>query len=208
MDELYLLRHGRTVAQDNHEVSGSGLDTELTQEGKRQMIQVGEGLRSVSFSSICISPLLRTRQSAEAFLIGYGKPLPIFVVTEMREVHYGEWEGKNKDDYSRIKKQFFLEHPGINGLEIAVGKGAESYEAAAYRFLQALKTLVNKSFQDPILVINHSGNIRSLFLTGKVVVPPDVLAFLREKDFPPGSILVLKNTDQGILYKDFRNVFE
>lgn len=192
---LHVMRHGETEAKKNGLVCGS-IDSPLTTEGQRQMKEIGERLMTVSIDRIVVSRMLRSRQSAEAFLEGYGKDIPVAVREDLREMYYGEWEGRPSTEYAEAKKIFFKNHPDVDGLSIAVGEGAETYRFTAERFFSALQEVVRLYPGETLLLPNHTGNIRSLFLTGKIVADAGAPDF--GKDLPFGERVILMSDGERI----------
>lgn len=192
---LHVMRHGETEAKKKGLVCGS-TDSPLTVEGQRQMKEIGEDLSSMPIDRIVISPMLRSRQSAQAFLNGYGKDIPVALRDDLREMHYGEWEGRPSVEYAEAKKTFFNGHPDIDGLSVAVGDGAESYRFTAERFFSALQEVVRLYPGETLLLPNHTGNIRSLFLTEKIL--PDAGAPDFGKDLPFGERVILMSDGERI----------
>lgn len=63
---LYLMRHGIALAQDDASVSGDG-ERPLSHKGVKRMRKAAKGVRrlGIPFDALLTSPLLRARQTAE-----------------------------------------------------------------------------------------------------------------------------------------------
>lgn len=70
--EVFLIRHGQSKAQTGEEI---GLDTHLSDTGKKQVRDAAEVLQQISFDRICVSPLTRAAETAEIIVSGCGIPL-------------------------------------------------------------------------------------------------------------------------------------
>ena len=86
-----LLRHGEPEGGSRYR--GHTIDDPLTEEGWRQMWR-GVGSAG-SWDMILTSPLLRCSQFAEA--LGERRKIPVVVNEQLREIGFGAWEGKTKE---------------------------------------------------------------------------------------------------------------
>lgn len=93
MSSLVVLRHGRTAANAAGLLLGR-MDVELDPTGRRQAAALAAAVRDTSgpIDAVVSSPLLRTRQTADAF------GLPVVVDERFVEVDYGVWDGVPLDD--------------------------------------------------------------------------------------------------------------
>jgi alpha-ribazole phosphatase len=87
---LYLIRHGQTAASRENRFSGSS-DPPLTEVGEAMAAAFARAYASLPWDAIYTSPMLRTRQTADA-LCGLIGAAPI-VDEGLREIDYGQWEG-------------------------------------------------------------------------------------------------------------------
>ncbi|MBR6327392.1 MAG: histidine phosphatase family protein, partial [Alphaproteobacteria bacterium] len=92
MTTLYLIRHGQTVANVEHKISGQ-IETDLTPFGRDQILQTAQNLKSigVSLDLILCSPLKRTKDSAQ--IIAEQIPAPILYDDGLKEFSNGIYEG-------------------------------------------------------------------------------------------------------------------
>lgn len=67
-------------------------DPELTEEGERQAVLLGDALAREPVAAIISSPLLRARQTAEA--IGAACGLAVGIDERLIEIDWGAWEGR------------------------------------------------------------------------------------------------------------------
>lgn len=80
-------------------------DSELTETGIRNAIDLGKRLDQINFHTIYSSPITRAAKTAD--LICSGRPIPIVFDDGLKELNFGEWEGKTKKD---IEKNFQNEY--------------------------------------------------------------------------------------------------
>lgn len=91
---LYLLRHGETIYSQTGDYCGE-LDPDLTPEGHHMAQAFASAYSNQKWEAVYCSPMKRT--------IATAKPLCDAICLEMqqrdslKEIRYGEWEGKNSD---------------------------------------------------------------------------------------------------------------
>jgi 2,3-bisphosphoglycerate-dependent phosphoglycerate mutase len=92
--ELIVIRHGASAALEPGEtfelVEGHG-DPPLAPEGREQALRVAERLHGEPLRALFVTPLQRTHQTMEPLAAATG--LQPRVISDLREVHLGEWEG-------------------------------------------------------------------------------------------------------------------
>lgn len=102
MIEIDLVRHGRSVYNDERRVQGMA-NSDLTATGKRNAIALGRGLALAGkqYDAAYSSDLTRAKDTAELVLQGMDSKLPVKIDTGLREENYGHYEGWLVDDYAR-----------------------------------------------------------------------------------------------------------
>ncbi|MBS1994096.1 MAG: histidine phosphatase family protein [Cyanobacteria bacterium SZAS LIN-3] len=107
--KFYFIRHGQTEANLSDLAAGAGWDIELNETGLAQAKALAESEQikvCADTQTICVSPLLRARQTAEALKIVIDAP--VVVIDELKEWHLGDWE---KTPWSNLPNIF---EPGTN----------------------------------------------------------------------------------------------
>ena len=150
--QLYFLRHGDTGLQGRY--IGS-TDVPLSESGVVQVRKTGGVLQDKGITKIVCSPMLRCRQTLEQLDI----PATWLFNEFLREVDFGQWEGKNfseivKNDKERVDSW-------VNEPETFSFPGGESLAAFQNRVAQ-FKGQLEKMVDDTVLVIAHGGTIRHL----------------------------------------------
>ena len=96
MIEVYLARHGQTEENISRIFQGH-LPGRLTEEGKRQAVELGEKLRDIELDAIVSSDLQRVidtvRLAVGDRLAMAGRPLPWKQTALLREIDWGSWTG-------------------------------------------------------------------------------------------------------------------
>lgn len=87
---LYLVRHGQTAGNVNHQLVGS-TDMPLNELGERQATQVGTHFESIELDAVLTSPLRRAQTTAERIATATGRNAE--TIPGLTEMSFGEWEG-------------------------------------------------------------------------------------------------------------------
>jgi len=98
IDQLILVRHGETV----HNVAGIAQgwnDSALSERGMEQVRRLAERVARMEPTAIFSSSLQRALSTAE--VIAEATSLPITTLDDLREMNYGEWEGRSFLDVRR-----------------------------------------------------------------------------------------------------------
>jgi len=147
-----LLRHGALIGGVRYRGS---IEAELSDAGRAAMDTVWNQLAD-SLDGIVTSPLSRCREPACEWAEKAG--IPCVVHDDLREMHYGAWEGLSAEE---IEVQF----PGmlLRWRENPVGMripGAETIEDFAVRVTCAWQRILDESEGKHLLLIAHSGTLR------------------------------------------------
>jgi alpha-ribazole phosphatase len=162
MLSVYLVRHGQTDASLHNRFCGS-IDPPLNQVGLAMAeafaARYGAGPGGgVPWSAIWCSPLLRARQTAEPTARRAG--IGLTIDEGLREIAYGEWEGRSEADVERDDAARFAAwaaHPGR-----VAPPGGESGQAIATRVLAALERLRAHHSDGKVLLVSHKATLRVL----------------------------------------------
>ncbi len=138
---FWFLRHGETEANAADLIAGA-MDSPLTAQGHEQARAAAERLAAWPLTAIYSSPLSRARETAEA--VSRRVALPVTVISDLAERHYGNWEGQSRSILIRSAVP-----PG----------GGEGPDAFRSRVLKALAMIPGGGLP---LVVAHSGVARVL----------------------------------------------
>lgn len=89
--ELILVRHGETV-HNVARITQGWSDSELSERGREQVLRLAERLKEMKPTALYSSPLGRAMSTARAIADATG--LEIVPLDDLREMHYGRWEGR------------------------------------------------------------------------------------------------------------------
>ena len=158
--KVYLIRHGETTANSEKRFAGV-MDVSLTPKGELQAEQAGEKLKTVEFDAFYCSDLKRAMDSAT--IIGKYQTLKPTVLSELREMNFGIWEGKRmaeiKDQDSVLLDKWFKDFDNF------VVPSGESVKEMFERVTKAYKKIIEPYNMDDdvkIAIIAHGGVIQAL----------------------------------------------
>ncbi len=162
---IYLCRHGETHWNKIKRLQGR-LDSDLTEQGKQQVEDLGHILVDKKITLLVSSPLKRALDSAEICLRQLNKGLDssstgrvnLLSLDDLSERNLGDWQARliadiqQKSDYSRVFQQVNEASPpqGESGINCAI------------RIQNALLQLVYAHKNHTIAVIFHGEALRCL----------------------------------------------
>lgn len=156
---LWLVRHAATDWSEAHRFCGS-TDVPLNVRGRRQARALGERLATERFTSVWSSDLARAEETGR-IAVGGAAADP-----RLRELHFGELEGKRWEDCTADMRAALLAFDGFRA------PGGESVGELRTRVLAFVETLADGDH----LVFTHGGVIRML------------LRERRDEEVPPAGL--------------------
>jgi probable phosphomutase (TIGR03848 family) len=92
--KIYLVRHGRTPANEKGILAGRTKGIYLDDIGIKQAEAVAKSLSQIKFKKIIVSPMERCQQTAKIIITGMDKtPKPV-IESGINECDYGDWSNK------------------------------------------------------------------------------------------------------------------
>jgi broad specificity phosphatase PhoE len=164
MREIVPVRHGQTEwsAAGRHT---SYTDLDLTPEGERQAVQLGDRLAHRAFAAVLCSPARRATHSAE---------LAGLAVTatddDLLEWNYGAYEGRTTAEIRQERPGWSIWQDGCPGGETAVDVGMR-----ADRVLERVRTMLPSG---DVALIGHGHQLRVL-TAGWLGLAPDAGALFK-----------------------------
>lgn len=158
MEELFLVRHGETVWNEERRYI-SFTDLSLSKRGREQANRLAERLVEEPIEVIFSSPLKRCLETAEIIASKFN--LEVVTFPELREVDFGEWEGLT---YAEIKGRFgdlidrWLEDANL--VDIPAGESWKDIVDRASFFLSQTAAAQQKVG----LAVTHGGLIKAMFV--------------------------------------------
>ncbi len=145
---FYFLRHGETDWNKQQLCQGQ-TDIPLNETGRTQALRNREQLKNRGIVSICYSPLLRAKETAE--LIGAGlENCTLYPIDELKERAWGSLEGRSSElMYAQEQKE-------LNSLEEILEPNDRLFETRA-QFLKRVALGINLALEKPssVLIVSH-----------------------------------------------------
>ncbi|MGD8743169.1 MAG: histidine phosphatase family protein, partial [Granulosicoccaceae bacterium] len=148
------IRHGEPIG--GRAYRGHNIDDPLSEKGWQQMWDaVGE---HCPWSHIVSSPLLRCLDFARALADKHD--LSISIDERLKEVGFGEWEGKTPD---QIKQQRLTEYSAFYADPVNKRPpGAEDLDSFIQRVTRAYQDIADYYTGKQVLVVAHAGVMRAI----------------------------------------------
>ena len=189
---IYFLRHGQTELSRENKFCGSGLDPDLTSDGREMAHSFADAYGTMEWQSIYCSSLQRTKSTAAPLSDALG--MTATVCADLNEIAYGKWEGLTKeqvdqayhDDYIR-----WLADPAWH----APTEGELAIEIAR-RALRVVEDIEHEHEQGNVLVVSHKATIRILICS---LLGIDVGRFRYRLACPVGSLSIVGFSREGPL---------
>ena len=197
MARWFLVRHGETDWNNEGRAQGQS-DTPVNDAGRHQAAQVGLRLKQVHFAAAYASDLSRVVETAEPIMLD--RSLKLQTMTELREKHYGVWEGMSYKDveaqYPELFKRLFEEN-----ISFAPPEGESDQDLFDRIKASALKLKDAHSGDDNILVVGHGGSLRA-FMVCLLDMPVEYMWRFRLSN---GGLSVVSVFDNGGVTLDLLN---
>jgi probable phosphoglycerate mutase len=164
---VMLVRHGETDWNRDGRIQGQS-DPPLNDLGREQARELATSLTGQHVDAIYASDLRRARETAEILAAELG--LPVVVDADLRELHFGDWEGSTIEELT-------AEFPDAverwrSGDEIPWA-GGETREQMAERVRRAVRRLAATHDGGQILLVAHGGPVRVLLMDAAGMTFPE-----------------------------------
>lgn len=149
---LLVIRHGETAWNTESRIQGH-IDIPLNDKGRWQAQRVAQALADEELDAIYSSDLQRARDTALA--IARVKGLPLNQDVNLRERHFGRFEGKTQGE---VAAQWPQEAQRWRDRDPSYGpEGGETLQSFYDRSLEALMRLARRHPGQSIAVVAHGG---------------------------------------------------
>jgi broad specificity phosphatase PhoE len=153
-ETFFFIRHGRTEWNVVDRIMPLQIDEPLDQMGVQQVTEAAEKLSKFKFSAIVSSPLLRTRQTAEAIALKSG--IPFITHNGFIEADPGSWGGK-------LFSEICIEQ-GLDPYGTISPKHAPNSEpiSSVHQRVLAATIECSEKYGDNFLIVAHGGTFEAL----------------------------------------------
>lgn len=154
---VYLMRHGETA--NAHQICMNGhFDVALSDTGMEQSRQLAQALQNQPLRAVYSSDLQRTYQGARLIAEPHG--LEPVTYPELRELSFGEWEGKSIEELSEL-------FPGemnkrLKQTELFRADGGETFQELHDRVIPKFMEITSRHPNDAIALVCHGGINRTI----------------------------------------------
>jgi probable phosphoglycerate mutase len=152
---LYMVRHGQTAASRENRFSGS-LDPPLTPVGEAMAEAFARAHAPLTWDAIYTSPMLRTRQTAEALSRLTG--VAVTVDDGLKEIEYGEWEGLRQDEVKAQWPEAF-EYWASDVASRGTPGGETAFHVAA-RAMRVVEAIRSRHQRGNVMLVSHKATLR------------------------------------------------
>jgi alpha-ribazole phosphatase len=163
---LVLIRHAEAEHSARGRCYGS-LDVGLSEQGRAQCAALAEALARESVAAVLASPRIRAVETAQAIAAPHG--LSVRVDDDLRELDFGELEGRTYDEIAASMPDLYAEWM-TNPTAVRFPSG-ESYADLEARALRAVAS-ARAELDGTIVAVTHGGVVRAV-LSDVLGVPAD-----------------------------------
>jgi broad specificity phosphatase PhoE len=153
--QVYFLRHGETEYSKSGGFCGD-VDADLTAAGYKMAESFAESYSSKPWSAVHCSSLKRAVLTAKPLCAAINMPPQLH--DELKEIRYGEWEGKTVEIVKRQYAEDYLHwstEPAWNA-----PTGGETAVEIADRAMPLIYQMQKKHTEGNVLVVSHKATIR------------------------------------------------
>lgn len=196
MKTIFLVRHGRSTANQKGLLAGRAPKVELDEVGKAQAKALGEYFSSTKIDKLISSPLERCLTTAKEIKNLQGKSLKVQISQNFIECDYGTWTNKK---LSKLSSQslwkVIQETPSL----VTFPKGESMLQMATRASAGLIKVIEQiKKPKANLIIVTHADLIKALIATTlgmhldhfqKIIVDPasiSTLTFQNNKFFVAG----------------------
>ncbi len=170
--KIYTIRHGESYSNTSGTVM-SYTDMPLTEKGREQARRAGRAMREALNADVPIyafcSDLMRTQQTAEAFLEQTDLKLNVVITADLTEMNQGELEGmawaERMEKYAHIKTDV-----GLSEVELPGGESFQDVKKRSLHFAEAYLS----DIEDDAIVLIFSHGLALRIIINTLLGRPDV----------------------------------
>lgn len=167
MSRIFLIRHGTTDWNLSGRLQGHS-DLGLNARGLEQAAAVAARLKAEKIDLIYSSDLKRAWKTATIIAAEHG--MPVTTLPELREIHFGDWEGQT---YASIQaREPHSTESWKKDLTHFAPPGGESLAQMAARVADVLARLNSSRAEDCLAIVAHGGPLQVLLCLA-LGLPPE-----------------------------------
>lgn len=153
--KLYFTRHGKTEWNKDMRFQGREGDSPLLPESYKEIKQLGNHLKDISFEAIYSSPMMRASKTAKGICNQLTTCPEIIYSDALKELGLGELEGtKIVDSREKYAKEMWALRNDPSQYSSEKFQG-EIYQEMLERSTNIVKQAIEETEQGPILFVSH-----------------------------------------------------
>lgn len=183
---LVLLRHGQSEWNQKNIFTGF-VDIPLSQVGEKEARWAQQALKDYHFDAVFCSALKRSQDTAKIVLEGH-EPIPYFCSAALNERHYGDLQGKNKDEMRKLygQEQVEIWRRSFNEAPPNGESLKDTCERVVPYFKQQIEPRLLKG--QSILVSAHGNSLRALVMHLEKLSEKDIIRV----EIPTGKPIIYR----------------
>lgn len=154
--KIYIIRHGETALNTKGVMQG-WLDEPLNENGRKLAALSGQAMKGIRFDRCISSPFVRATETAEILLRESGNAANIMIDDRIREIHFGDLEGKCLSEMGEEGYQFYMDPFRFAGFP-----NGERIQDVCIRTQSFLKELIAKDDGKTYLISTHGCAMRAM----------------------------------------------
>ncbi len=159
---IIFMRHGQAENNINRMLVGRYIESHLTEQGKHQVADAAQQLKSIPIDKVFVSPVIRTIETAQivcsALGIGYD------VDERLYEIELGKLVGMNYEEVVNKYGDLFLKFYAEND-PLLENFGVETFTSVKKRIKSLLDEALQKHEDSNILMVTHLDPIKAAIAT-------------------------------------------
>lgn len=157
MSKIYLIRHGQTDWNRAGKIQGMK-DIPLNETGRAQARQMAEGMAHRPVARVFTSRLMRARETAQ--ILADSQKIPLYLVSGLEEISYGDWEGMSMEEIRRRFPQEFAAwwKDPVEGSPPG-GESQMDVLIRSARAMEAVKANMAQDGAEAVAVVSHGATI-------------------------------------------------
>lgn len=156
----YFTRHGETKWNKENRLQG-WKDSELTEKGVQNACMLGARLNKTKFNVIYTSPSERAYKTA--LYVKSERDIPIIVESDLKEIFFGEWEGKTQEEIEHEFKNEYFNFWNAPKLYNHEPHNGESLAEFKKRVERVIRGIIEENSNGNILIVTHAVVIKAIF---------------------------------------------
>ncbi len=154
--KIYILRHGETALNTKGVMQG-WLDEPLNENGRKLAALSGQAMKGIRFDRCISSPFVKATETAEILLRESGNAANITIDDRIREIHFGDLEGKSLSEMGEEGYHFYMDPFRFVGFP-----NGERIQDVCIRTQSFLKELIAKDDGKTYLISTHGCAMRAM----------------------------------------------